>query len=292
LPTNSKASATNASTASSISISAAGWATDISRAPAGPRIALPAIGSTPSTSDTASASASANCPSSAIIAASVDWRPARRPTRAALACSLPGRLLELRRRADRVTGALARFGGLGCDVVLVVLGQHLARLEAAIALERTLRDDAATLLEQVGQDAGERDLDRPGVVGHGERDRGAVADPFHAVGDDQPADPERLAPRGLAVGDLRRRIEEHQIAAERVEHERGGHRQCAEPGDDPQHSLVTRFHRFPSPEPAVLVVACSARMSAARRQLSRRWRRSKTSSTISAIASIPYELHT
>src|SRR5690606_38772609 len=111
------------------------------------RIALPSIGSTPSASDTASASASANCPSSAIMPASVTCRSAAAPAVRRSDRSLLRRLLELRRRAHRVAGAPERLGSFGRHVVLVVLGQHLARLERAVVLERALRDHAAALLE-------------------------------------------------------------------------------------------------------------------------------------------------
>ena len=64
-----------------------------------------------------------------------------------------------------------RLGGFGRHVVLVVLGQHLARDEHAVGAELALRDHALAFLEQVGKDAGVDDRDRLRGVGHDEAHR-------------------------------------------------------------------------------------------------------------------------
>src|SRR5262249_29705371 len=70
------------------------------------------------------------------------------------------RVLESSRVLDRFAdllvdraGVLQRLGGLGRHVVLVVLGQHLARDEDAVLADLALGHHAFALLEQVGQDA-------------------------------------------------------------------------------------------------------------------------------------------
>ena len=137
-------------------------------------------------------------------------------------------------------GALERLAGLRRHVVLVVLGQHLARVEHAVGAHLALRDHALALLEQVGQDA---------AVGHGHGLRGVGDDEVHvgAVALDaaflhQAADAERAVQRRLVRGHLRRRIEEHQVALERVEHQRGGHADGGDDAADQRQPLVAGLH--------------------------------------------------
>ena len=63
---------------------------------------------------------------------------------------LGGHLLQGFRRLARLVERVLRFRR---HVVLVVLGQHLARAEHAVGVEPALRDDALALAEQVGEDA-------------------------------------------------------------------------------------------------------------------------------------------
>ena len=98
-------------------------------------------------SATSSATISEKCPSSGIIA--------KRPA------------LEARhRRPPRAVRLVKRGLRFGRHVVLVVLREHLGRLERAVGLQRALRDDAFAFLEQVGKDAGVDDGNRLRGVGH------------------------------------------------------------------------------------------------------------------------------
>src|SRR6188474_1680333 len=80
------------------------------------------------------------------------------------------RLLELPRRADRMSGLAQRFGRFRRHVVLVVLREHLGRDEVAVVADMALRDDAAALLEHVRQDAAVADRNRLRAVGDDEGD--------------------------------------------------------------------------------------------------------------------------
>ena len=98
---------------------------------------------------------------------------------------------------------LQRLGGLGRHVVLVVLGEHLARAEDAVGAELALRDHALALLEEVGKDAGEDHGNRLRGVGHAEAHGERVLVARHAARLDQPADAERAVLRRLVGGHLR-----------------------------------------------------------------------------------------
>src|SRR5690606_21805451 len=69
-----------------------------------------------------------------------------RPARA------PGSFLQrLSGARSRLVRLLYRLGGLRRHVVLVVLGEHLARVEDAVGAELALRDHALALAEEVRQ---------------------------------------------------------------------------------------------------------------------------------------------
>ncbi len=120
------------------------------------------------------------------------WRPSRH------GFSALGGLVHRRARMRLVD----RGGGLGRHVVLVVLREHLGRVEHAVRADLALRDDALALLEEVGKDAGIDDgngLRRVGdLEAHGEavRRRGSGSSP-------RPA--RRCGTRGPAARDARRR---------------------------------------------------------------------------------------
>ena len=106
--------------------------------------------------------------------------------------------------------------------------------------ELALRDHALAFLEQVGQDAGVDDRDRLRGVGDDEAAPSAVWLALDAA---------RLRPgrrcgrrvlRRLVRRDLRRREEEHQVALERVQHQRRGD---AERGDAAERSIAKRLCR-------------------------------------------------
>src|SRR5690606_15996929 len=101
--------------------------------------------------------------------------------------------------------------------------------------------------------------------------------------------PEGPAGGRLALGDLAGRVEEHQVAAEGIEHQRGGHADRGQAHQDQDQSLVTRFHSV-SVLRAGLADSCSSRASSTRCQAAlRRWRRVQ-SSIATARAIIAYEL--
>jgi hypothetical protein len=134
---------------------------------------------------------------------------------------------------------LQRLGGFGRHVVLVVLGEHLAREEDAV-LQLPLRDHALAFLEQVGKDAFVADRDVLGRVGDDEVDARAFA--LDRALADEATEPERPGRRRFMAGDLRRRVEEDEVALEGVEDERrrGAHGDD-DAGDDRQ-ALVARLH--------------------------------------------------
>ena len=167
-----------------------------------------------------SASASANCPSSGIIG-----------------CAFFGRGLHALRAPF-----LHRVGRFGRHVVLVVLGEHLARDEHAVGPELALRHDALALAEEVGQDAAIDDRHALRGVGDDELHRDAVGLALDAALLDQPADAEGAALRRFVRRDLRGREEEHQVLLERVQHERRRDAERRDAGGDQRKTLMPRLH--------------------------------------------------
>src|SRR5690242_13623823 len=203
--------------------------------------AAPTMGMTPRMSATPRAIQSEKWPSSGVIVA------------ASFAVRRRQRLGELGVALLRLSQGV---GGFGRHVVLVVLGEHLAGDED-VALEPALRDDALALLEEVGKDAFVADEDRPGGVGDDEARLRALA--LERALLDHATDPERPRLRRLVRDDLRRRIEEDEVALERVEDESDRDRDRAGDACDDREPLLARLHR-----------RCS---SAASSRRTRRWRR-------------------
>ncbi len=136
-------------------------------------------------------------------------------------------------------GLLERFGGLGRHVVFIVLGQHFAGDEHAV-LQLALGHHAFALLEQVGQDALVAHRHGLGGVGDDEAHLDAIA--LDRAFLHQPAEAEGAVGRRFLRRDLRRRIEEDQVALEGVEHQRGAHAHRDEHAAGDGQALVTRFH--------------------------------------------------
>ena len=131
---------------------------------------------------------------------------------------------------------LQRVGGLGRHVVLVVLGEHLARLERC---RRASSRPCATTPLPSWKRSGRMPVKTTGIVlrgvGHAEAHGERVLVAHDAARLDQAADAEgavAAAPRCAAT--WLGREEEHEVRLERVQHERRGHAERGEAGDDPR----------------------------------------------------------
>ena len=106
--------------------------------------------------------------------------------------------------------------------------------------QHALRHDALPLAEKIGKDAAKIHLRRLRRVGDGEA-HAAVVGAHHRALRDQPAEAHARSGRERLLGELGRRIEEHDLVAEREEHERRGdgeHRAGA--GDHGEPPLFAR----------------------------------------------------
>src|SRR6185295_4260590 len=135
-------------------------------------------------------------------------------------------------------------------VVGIVLGKHLGSVEAAVGRQRSLRDDAFALLEQVGKEARVADRYRARGIGHTEVNGQAVAVAGETACLDHAADAKRAAARRFVRSNLRRGEEEHEIGLERVEHQRSGDAEQREPARDPAEAARPGLHCEGSRPPA------------------------------------------
>ncbi len=126
---------------------------------------------------------------------------------------------------------LQGIGDVLRHVGLVVLGEHGVGAEHARRIERAFGDDALPLAEQIRQDALVGDRQRRAAVGDGEGHREIVAALQRALLH-QAAEAETLAGTEMLLGDHRRRREEHDGIAQRVQHQARGDREHDERAAD------------------------------------------------------------
>ena len=146
----------------------------------------------------------------------------------------------------------ARLQGLGDfrgHVFLVMLGQDLIRLEAAVGLQAAFHHHALALAEEVGQHALIGDGQRFLQIGHAEAGGHAIAILDHAALLHKPAEPHIPAHgRGLRhqIGGA---VEEDDAAAQAVEDEAGGDGEHRHADDHEEQApalaghLLTAFRR-------------------------------------------------
>ena len=141
---------------------------------------------------------------------------------------------------------LSAFGGLGRHVVLVVLGQHLAGAEDAVGLELALRHHTFAFLEQVGKDAAYSSTGT--VLAVSVTAKRTVTPSGWRLTLPSSTSPPRRKVRSWPAPSARRTsasaVEEHQVAVEGVEHQRGHGRTAQRPQRQWHHALVARFHLF------------------------------------------------
>jgi len=130
-------------------------------------------------------------------------------------------------------------------VVLVVFGEHLARVEDAVAAELALCHHSFPFAEQIGQDPA---IDYRHIlrrVGDDELNGEAVRLALQGAGHHQSADAERAPMRHLFRFDLRGREEKYEILPERGEHEGGSHAEGNEAARDHRQPFLPGLHRSP-----------------------------------------------
>src|SRR5258706_1139545 len=223
LPTKEAASAAKAASTNT------NWPTATGRAVASSAarpLAAPTKQRVPCASARQSATMRAKCPSSGIT----------------LAALLPGE----GGLVDRMARLAQRIRGFRRHVVLVVLGEHLARLEDAVGTEPALRHHALAFAKQVGKDADVDDRNRLRGVGHAKAHGEPVLLARDAPRLDQPAQAKSAIARYLVRGDLRGSKEEDEVRAQRVQHQCRGHAQPGQCRDDPERPLSPRL-QCPSP---------------------------------------------
>ena len=138
-----------------------------------------------------------------------------------------------------------RVLGFRRHIVLVVLGQHLARLKHAVGTELALGHDALALLEQVGQHTLVLHRYLAPRVGHDETDCHAVGQALDRSFLHQASDTEALALGHLARRDIGRAEIEHQILLEGRQHQNRSHGQHPQTAPHQSQSLMSRFHPLP-----------------------------------------------
>src|SRR5438552_6798940 len=156
-------------------------------------------------------------------------------------------------------------------VVLVVLGEHLARVENSVRPKLSLSHHTLALAEQIREEAAVDDRDVLRRVRDDELHGDAVGLALHASRRDHPADAERASLRHLFCHHLARGEKEHAILPERAEHEAARHAERNEAPRYHRQPLLSGLHRF----------SCAA--APWRRRRARALRLRNASSTISAI---------
>ncbi len=122
---------------------------------------------------------------------------------------------------------LQRLGDFGRHVVLVVLGQHLARGEDAVGAERALGDHALAFAEQVGQQAA-IDHGHASAVRSVTLKRTSWPSFFTLPCSTRPPRRKCRSGASLLLGELARRIEEDDVVVQRRQHQRRRDAQHAE----------------------------------------------------------------
>ena len=125
-----------------------------------------------------------------------------------------------------------------------MLGEHLARVEHAVAGETALGDDALALAEQVRQQAAVAHLHLVRLVGQREADRAVAGRAVDAARHHQPAEPEALVGHDLPGRDVGWRDEERDAVRERQHDQPGRAAEQHQRGDHQQQALsLTQTHR-------------------------------------------------
>src|ERR1700722_422008 len=168
----------------------------------------------------------------------------------AMAPGLPCALLDWRRGFLPVTLFLQGLDDLARHVILVVLGEHGVGRKGAPRLDMALGDHALPFAEQVGHDAAVADQNVLVAVGHLEAELQIVA-ALQAAHLHHAAEAHALAWRGLVLGDIGRRIEEHDRVAQRTEHQRYREGEHAETRSDQNEPPVFACHEPSSPSSLV-----------------------------------------
>ena len=122
-----------------------------------------------------------------------------------------------------------------------MLGQHGIRVKRPAGFQLAFRDHALPFAEQVRHDALVAHRDVALAVGDLEADAQIVA-ALHAAVLDQPADADAGAGRDMLFRHIGRRIEEHDRAAQRVEHEPDRERQHADAAADQNQPSLLAGH--------------------------------------------------
>ena len=136
---------------------------------------------------------------------------------------------------------LQRVGDVLGHIGLVVLGEHGVGLEHAGRVERAFGDHALPFAEQVRENSLIGHRQGRAAIGDLEADREIVAAHQRAVLH-QAAEPEPLARRNMFFGRHRRRREEHDGIAQRVQHQRRRNRQHRERSADHRQPPLPARH--------------------------------------------------